>query len=79
MLVGSLRNQIRGNATFIGNKMGDPDAMEIGNNLVRRNLTCLNNAPLPSSATELPPTSSVAGPGASAHSTSCFRSRTRSH
>ena len=45
--LGSLRNQIRGNATFIGNKMGDPDAMEIGNNLVRRNLTCLNNDPAP--------------------------------
>jgi hypothetical protein len=45
--LGSLRNQIRGNATFIGNQMGDPDAMEIGNNLVGRNLTCFNNDPAP--------------------------------
>ena len=45
--LGSLRNQIRGNATFIGNKMGDPDAMEIGNNLVRGNLTCFTNKPAP--------------------------------
>ena len=45
--LGSLRNQIRGNATFIGNQMGDPDAMEIGNNLVGRNLTCFNNDPPP--------------------------------
>lgn len=45
--LGSLRNQIRGNATFIGNQMGDPDAMEIGNNLISRDLTCYNNSPAP--------------------------------
>ena len=45
--LGSLRNQIGGNATFAGNKMGDPDAMEIGNNLVRGNLACFQNAPAP--------------------------------
>lgn len=45
--LGSLRNQIQGNATFIGNQMGDPDAMEIGNNLISRNLTCYNNSPAP--------------------------------
>jgi hypothetical protein len=45
--LGSLRNQIRGNATFIGNKMGDPDATEIGNNLVWGNLTCFTNDPAP--------------------------------
>jgi hypothetical protein len=45
--LGSLRNQIGGDATFIANQMGDPDAMEIGNNLVREDLTCFNNAPAP--------------------------------
>lgn len=45
--LGSLRNQIGGNATFIGNSMGDPDAMEIGGNLINGNLTCLGNAPAP--------------------------------
>jgi hypothetical protein len=45
--LGTLRNQIGGNATFIRNSMGDPDAMEIGGNLVRGNLTCFKNAPAP--------------------------------
>jgi hypothetical protein len=45
--LGSLRNQIRGDATFIGNQMGDPDAMEIGNNLIKEDLTCFNNNPAP--------------------------------
>ncbi len=45
--LGSLRNQIGGDATFIGNQMGDPDAMEIGNNLIREDLTCFKNAPAP--------------------------------
>jgi len=45
--LGSLRNQIGGSATFIGNSMGDPDAMEIGGNLVNGNLTCFGNAPAP--------------------------------
>ena len=45
--LGSLRNQIGGDATFIGNQMGDPDAMEIGNNLVGDDLTCFANAPAP--------------------------------
>jgi len=35
---------VRGNGTFIGNTMGDPDAMEI-HNLYGGNLTCLNNTP----------------------------------
>ena len=45
--LGSLRNQIRGDATFIGNKFGDPDAMEIGNNLINEDLTCFKNNPAP--------------------------------
>jgi len=45
--LGALRNQIRGSATFIGNQFGDPDAMEIGNNLISHNLTCFKNSPAP--------------------------------
>jgi hypothetical protein len=45
--LGSLRNQIGGSAVFQGNKMGDPDAMEIGNNLIRGNMICTNNRPAP--------------------------------
>jgi hypothetical protein len=45
--LGSLRNQIGGSATFIGNQFGDPDAMEIGNNLVKQNLICFKNDPAP--------------------------------
>jgi len=42
--LGSLRDQVRGNASFIGNTMGDPDAMEV-HNLVGGNLTCRDNTP----------------------------------
>ncbi len=45
--LGSLRNQIGGSALFQGNKFGDPDAMEIGNNLIRRNMICTGNKPAP--------------------------------
>ena len=45
--LGSLRDFVGGNATFIGNQMGDPDAMEIGNNVVRGNLSCFGNDPAP--------------------------------
>jgi hypothetical protein len=45
--LGTLRNQIRGSATFIGNTFGDPDAMEIGNNLISQNFTCFKNNPAP--------------------------------
>jgi hypothetical protein len=41
--LGSLRDQIGGNATFAGNTLGDPDALEIDNNLVNRNMVCENN------------------------------------
>ena len=43
--LGSLRNQIGGNATFTNNQFGDPDAMEIGNNIVNGNLSCSGNDP----------------------------------
>jgi Protein of unknown function (DUF3224) len=43
--LGTLRNRVGGNVTSIGNTMGDPDAMEITNNLVSGNMTCLNNSP----------------------------------
>jgi hypothetical protein len=45
--LGSLRNEIRGDATFVGNQMGDPDAMEIGNNLINHDLICFKNNPAP--------------------------------
>lgn len=45
--LGSLRNQIGGSATFVGNVMGDPDAVEIGNNLIGGNLACFDNDPAP--------------------------------
>lgn len=43
--LGSFRNQIGGSATFVGNTMGDPDAMEIASNLIGGNMTCLDNTP----------------------------------
>ena len=43
--LGSLRNQVRGNVTFAGNVTSDPDGLEIDNNLLGGNMTCLNNDP----------------------------------
>lgn len=43
--LGTLRDQIGGAATFANNTMGDPDAMEIDNNLVGGNMVCLANSP----------------------------------
>ena len=43
--LGSLRNQVGGSARFAGNTMGDPDAMEVANNLVKGNMICTNNVP----------------------------------
>jgi hypothetical protein len=43
--LGTIRNQVRGSVTFVGNTMGDPDAMEILTNLIGGNMTCLNNTP----------------------------------
>jgi Protein of unknown function (DUF3224) len=42
---GTFRNEIGGNATFIANTMGDPDAMEVTSNEIGRNLTCASNLP----------------------------------
>jgi hypothetical protein len=43
--LGSLRNQVGKNATYRGNRMGDPDGAEIANNVVHGNLACRNNSP----------------------------------
>jgi hypothetical protein len=43
--LGSLRDQILGNATFSNNSMGDPDALEIDNNLISGNMSCSSNVP----------------------------------
>ena len=50
--LGSLRNQIGGSATYVGNKMGDPDAMEVANNVIRGDMICYSNKP----GTPPPPT-----------------------
>ncbi|MGP0107813.1 MAG: hypothetical protein ACLPR9_02905 [Acidimicrobiales bacterium] len=44
--LGSLRDQVAGSVTFIGNTTSDPDGMEL-HNLVGGNLTCLGNLPAP--------------------------------
>ncbi len=43
--LGSLRNEVRGSAAYIGNTMGDPDAMEVDNNLIGGGMFCFNNTP----------------------------------
>ena len=43
--LGSLRNQVRGSLTYVRNVTSDPDGMEIDNNLMGRNMICLNNDP----------------------------------
>ncbi len=45
--LGTLRNWIDGSASFVHGTFGDPDAMEIGNNLIWGNLGCWNNSPAP--------------------------------
>lgn len=45
--LGTLRNHIGGNATFVNDQMGDVDAMEIGNNVVNHNLACSGDDPAP--------------------------------
>jgi hypothetical protein len=45
--MGALRNWVDGSAYFANNTFGDPDAMEIGNNLIWGNLGCWNNSPAP--------------------------------
>ena len=41
--LGSLRNQIGGSTTIVNNTMADPDAMEVGSNLIAGNMTCSGN------------------------------------
>jgi hypothetical protein len=43
--MGSLRDQVGGSVTFTNNVTSDPDGMEIVNNLVSGNMTCLSNDP----------------------------------
>ena len=43
--LGSLRDQVRGSLTYSGNVTSDPDGMEINNNLLGGNITCLGNDP----------------------------------
>ena len=43
--IGILRNEVRGTAAFIGNSMGDPNAMGIVNNLIGGNMICFGNQP----------------------------------
>jgi hypothetical protein len=43
--MGGLRNQVRGSLTYANNVTSDPDGMEINNNLMGGNMTCLNNDP----------------------------------
>ena len=42
--LGSLRDQIGGSATWNNNTMGDPDAMEIGSDLINGNMACFGNS-----------------------------------
>ena len=42
--LGSLRVQIGGSAAWNNNTMGDPDAMEIGSNVINGNMTCFGNS-----------------------------------
>lgn len=43
--LGALRNQVGGSASFSDDAMGDPDAMEMGSNLVQGNLACFDDSP----------------------------------
>ena len=42
---GLIRTQVGGNVRIVGNRMGDPDAMEIVTNTIGGNLACFNNVP----------------------------------
>ncbi|MGD1011058.1 MAG: hypothetical protein ABR925_00775 [Acidimicrobiales bacterium] len=43
--LGAFRNEVDGSATISNNTMGDPDAVEVGSNLVTGSLTCLDDDP----------------------------------
>jgi hypothetical protein len=42
---GLIRTQVGGNVRIVGNRMGDPDAMEIVTNTIGGKLACFNNVP----------------------------------
>jgi hypothetical protein len=42
---GALRDNVRGSALVAGNKMADPDAMEVVSNRIRRDIGCFSNSP----------------------------------
>ena len=42
--LGSLRDQIGGSATLINDTLADPDAMEVGSNLIGRNMNCIDDS-----------------------------------
>lgn len=44
---GFIRNRVHGDATFMSNSLGDPDAMEISSNIIRGSLACIGNSPAP--------------------------------
>jgi hypothetical protein len=43
--LGVIRNHVGGSVQLIGNRFGDPDAMEIVTNTIAGNLACFNNKP----------------------------------
>ena len=44
--LGIIRNNVGGSVRLIGNRLGDPDAMEVVTNHVSGNLSCFNNNPV---------------------------------
>jgi hypothetical protein len=42
---GALRDNVRGSALVAGNKMADPDAMEVHTNRIRGDIACFRNSP----------------------------------
>jgi hypothetical protein len=42
--LGSLRDQVGGSATFVNNTLADPDAMEVGSNLIASSMICSGNS-----------------------------------
>jgi hypothetical protein len=44
--LGVIRNHVGGTVRLIGNRFGDPDAMEIVTNHIGGNLACFNNNPV---------------------------------
>jgi hypothetical protein len=43
--LGSLRNHVHGSVLMLGNRLADPDAMEVVSNVVRGNMACFRNHP----------------------------------